>query len=49
MAGLHQQCNEHELGQILGDGEGWGGLVCCSQWGGKELDITGGLNNSKQV
>ena len=29
----HQQCNEHELGQTLGDSEGQGGLECCSQWG----------------
>ena len=33
MAGWHQQCNEHELGQTPGDGEGQGGLVCCSPWG----------------
>ena len=26
MAGRHHQCNEHELGQTLGDGEGQGGL-----------------------
>ena len=26
----YHQCNEHELGQTLGDGEGQGGLVCCS-------------------
>ena len=30
MAGWHHQCNEHELGQTLGDGEGQGGLACCS-------------------
>ena len=29
------------LGQTLGDGEGQGGLVCCSPWGCKELDTTG--------
>ena len=28
----HHRCNEHELGQTLGDGEGQGGLVCCSSW-----------------
>ena len=27
MAGWHHQCNEHELGQIPGDGEGQGGWV----------------------
>ena len=30
MAGWYHQCNEHELGQTLGDGEGQGGLACCS-------------------
>ena len=30
MAGRHHQCNGHELGQTPGDGEGQGGLVCCS-------------------
>ena len=44
MAGQHHQCNEHELGQILGDGEGQGGLVCCSPWGHKDLYMTGTLN-----
>ena len=48
MAGQHQQYNKHELGQSLGDGEGQEGLVCCSPWGHKELDMTGQLNkNSK--
>ena len=28
----HHQCNEHELGQTPGDGEGQGGLVCHSPW-----------------
>ena len=40
MAEGHHQCNRHELGQILGDGEGQGGLVCCRSWGCKELDMT---------
>ena len=26
MTGRHHQCNEHELGQAPGDGEGQGGL-----------------------
>ena len=46
MAGWHHQCNGHELGQTLGDGEGQGGLACCSPWGHKELDTTGQLNKS---
>ena len=44
MVGLHHQFNGHELGQTLGDGEGQGGLACCSSWGGKELDMTQRLN-----
>ena len=35
MAGRHHQCNEHELGRTLGDGEGQGGLACCSPRGHK--------------
>ena len=38
---LHHQCNKHELGQTLGDGEGQGSLACCSPWGRKESDTTG--------
>ena len=41
MAGWHHQSNGYELGQTLGDGEGQGGLVCCSPWGHKEWDTTG--------
>ena len=44
MVGWHHQDNGHELGQTLGDGEGQGGLACCSPWGGKELDTTGKLS-----
>ena len=32
--------NGHKLGQTSRDGEGQGGLACCSQWGHKELDMT---------
>ena len=49
MAGWHHQCNEHEFGQTLEDGEGQGGLACCSPWGHKELDMTGQLNNNIPV
>ena len=45
MTGRHHKCNGHELGQTSGDGEGQGGLACCSPWGHKELDTTGRLNN----
>ena len=44
MAGWHHQFNGHELGQTLGDGEGQGGLACCSPLGRKELDVTEQLN-----
>ena len=40
MAGWHHRCNGHELGQASGDGEGQGGLACCSPWGCKESDMT---------
>ena len=36
----------HEFEQTLGDSERQGGLVCHSQWGHKELDMTEQLNNS---
>ena len=47
MAGWHHRFNWHELRQTLGDGEGQGGLVCCSPQGCKESDTTGRLNNNK--
>ena len=49
MAGQHHQCNEHELRQTPGDGEGQGGLEYSSPWGHKESDTTGRLNNSNLV
>ena len=42
----HHQYNGHELGQASGDGEGKGGLACCSPWGHKKSDTTGWLNNN---
>ena len=44
----HHQCNEHKLGQTLGDIEGQGGLVCYSLWGHKESDMTWRPNNNKK-
>ena len=41
MAGWHHRCNGHDLGQTSGDGEGQGGLACCSPRSYKELDTTG--------
>ena len=39
IAGRHHWCNGHELGQTPGDGEGQGGLVCCSSWDHKETQL----------
>ena len=36
----------HEFEQTLGDSEGQGSLVCFSQWGCKESDMTERLNNN---
>ena len=36
----YQCLNGHEFEQTLGDGKGQESLVCCSLWGGKELDMT---------
>ena len=44
MVGWHHQLNEHESEQTSGVGDGQGGLVCCSPWGCKELDMTEQLN-----
>ena len=46
MTGWYHHCNGHELGQNSGSGEGQGGLACCSPWGCKGWDTTGGLNNN---
>ena len=40
MVGWHRQLNGHEFEQAPGVGEGQGGLVCCSPWRYKELDMT---------
>ena len=40
MIGWHHRLNEHEFEQAPGAGDGQGGLVYCSPWGGKELDMT---------
>ena len=44
MVGWHHQLNGHGFGWIPGVGDGQGGLVCCSSWGRKELDMTERLN-----
>ena len=46
MVGWHgHELNGHE--QTPGDGDGQGGLVCCSPWGHKESDTTERLNNKQ--
>ena len=47
MVGWHHRFSGHKLGQTPVDGEGQGGLACCSSWGCKELDMTWRLNNNK--
>ena len=49
MVGWHHQLNGHEFKQALGDGEGHGGLACCSPCGCKESDMTEQLNNKKII
>ena len=41
VVGWHHQCNGHEIGQPLGDGEGQLGLACYRPRGCKESDTTG--------
>ena len=40
MIGWHHGLDGHEFEQAPGVGDGQGGLVCCSPWGHKELDMT---------
>ena len=40
MVRQHHRLNRCEFEQISGDSEGQKGLICCSQWGHKELDTT---------
>ena len=40
----HHQLNGNEFRWALGVGDGQRGLVCCSPWGCKELDMTERLN-----
>ena len=46
MAGWHHQPSGLEFEQAPGDGEGRGGLACCSPWGCKELDTTDRLTTA---
>ena len=40
MIGWQHRLNEHEFEQALGDGDGQGGLVCCSPWGHKQIRLS---------
>ena len=44
MAGWHHRLDGCEFEWTPGDGDGQGGLACCSSWGHKELDMTEWLN-----
>ena len=46
MVGWQHRLSGHEFEQAPGDGEGQGGLACCSPWGHKELDTTWQPNKS---
>jgi len=48
MAGWHHWLNERESEWTPEIGDGQGGLVCCDSWGGKESDLTEGLNWTEQ-
>jgi len=44
--GWHHRLNGHKFEQVLGFGDGQGGLACCSPWGRKEVDTNEWLNNN---
>ena len=44
MVGRYHRLNGREFEYTPGVGDGQGGLVCCSSWGHKELDMTERLN-----
>ena len=44
MVGWHHRLDAHEFEQVKGDGDGQGGLACCSPWGHKDSDTTESLN-----
>ena len=37
MVGWHHLLNGYKLEQALGDGNGHGGLACCSLWGSQRV------------
>ena len=49
MVGWHYWLDGHEFEQTQGDGDGQGGLACCSPWGLKESNTTEQLNNNNHI
>ena len=49
MVGWNHWLDGHESEQILRVGDGQGGLVCCSSWVCKELDMTKQLNWTERM
>ena len=45
----HYQLNGQEFKQIMGEGEGYGSVTCCSPRGWKSLDSTEQLNNNNKL
>ena len=43
MVGWHHRLNGNEFEQVLGVGDGQGGLVWCGPWSPKESHMTEGL------
>ena len=46
MVGWHHWLQGDEFEEILGVGDGQGGLACCNSWGRKEWDTTEQLNDN---
>ena len=46
MAGWHQPCYGHKLGQTSRDGERQESMACCSPWDHEKSDMSGRLNNN---
>ena len=49
MVGWHHRLDGHEFEPAPGDGDGQGGMACCSPWGGRESHTTELLNNKSNI
>ena len=47
VVGWHHRLGGHAFELAPRNGDGQGGLACCSPWGGKEWDTAEQLNNDK--